>query len=202
VIIATGASARFLGLPGEKRLMNRGVSACATCDGALPIFRNQELVVVGGGDTAMEEANFLARFASKVWIVHRRAELRASKIMADRSRNNAKIGFILDTVVEEVLGKEQVEGVLLKNVKTGKVTDKPVAGVFVAIGHSPNTRIFAEQLKLTPNGYIETRAPHTYTSVQGVFACGDVQDHVYRQAVTAAGTGCQAAIDAERWLEG
>ncbi len=201
VIVATGASARYLGLAGEKRLMNRGVSACATCDGALPIFRNKELVVVGGGDTAMEEASYLARFASKVWIVHRREELRASKIMADRVRHHPKIGLILNTVVEEVLGKEQVEGVRLKNVKTGEVSDKVVAGMFVAIGHSPNTRIFAGQLKLTANGYIETKAPHTYTSREGVFACGDVQDHYYRQAVTAAGSGCEAAIDAERWLE-
>jgi len=201
VIIATGASARYLGLDSEKMLMNRGVSACATCDGALPIFRNRPLVVVGGGDTAMEEALFLTRFASRVSIVHRRGELRASKIMAERARKSDKIELVLDTVVEEIKGGEQVNGVKLRNLKSDKVYEQEVAGVFIAIGHSPNTQVFAGQLKLTDGGYIVTRAPHTYTNVPGVFACGDVQDHVYRQAVTAAGSGCQAAIDAERWLE-
>jgi thioredoxin reductase (NADPH) len=201
VIVATGASARYLGLASEKRLMNRGVSACATCDGALPIFRNKELIVVGGGDTAMEEANFLARFASVVTIVHRRDELRASKTMIERSRKSAKIAFALSCVVDEILGRDQVTGVRLKNLKTGEVYDKPVAGVFIAIGHSPNTGIFEGKLKLNGQGYIDTRGKSTYTSLDGVFACGDVQDPTYRQAISAAGSGCQAAIDAERWLE-
>jgi thioredoxin reductase (NADPH) len=201
LIIATGASAKYLGLPSEKRLSNRGVSACATCDGALPIFRNKELVVVGGGDTAMEEANFLTRFASKVWLVHRREDFRASKIMLDRSRKNPKIAFITNTVIEEVLGTEQVEGVRLRNLKSKEVMNKEVAGMFVAIGHQPNTAFLNGQLDTDENGYIKTRGRSTYTNVEGVFACGDVQDHVYRQAVTAAGSGCMAAIDAERWLE-
>jgi thioredoxin reductase (NADPH) len=202
LIIATGASARYLGLPSEKRLMNRGVSACATCDGALPIFRNKELVVVGGGDSAVEEATYLTRFAGKVHLVHRRDKLRASKIMAERARTHPKITLVLDTVVEEVLGKDQVSGVRLKNVKTGAVTELSVAGVFLAIGHSPNTEIFKGQLALGESGYVETRGKSSYTSVDGVFACGDVQDHTYRQAISAAGSGCQAAIDTERWLEG
>ncbi|MBI5507395.1 MAG: thioredoxin-disulfide reductase [Deltaproteobacteria bacterium] len=201
LIIATGASARYLGLDSEQRLMNRGVSACATCDGALPVFRNKELVVVGGGDTAMEEASFLTRFASKVTVVHRRDELRASKVMAERVRHNPKVAFMLNTVIEEIVGKEQVAAVRLHNLATQKVEEKPVAGVFIAIGHTPNTGLFKGQLQLNPQGYVETRGKSTYTSVDGVFACGDVQDPTYRQAVSAAGSGCQAAIDAERWLE-
>ncbi len=201
LIIATGASARYLGIDSEKKLMNRGVSACATCDGALPMFRNNELVVVGGGDTAMEEASFLTRFASKVWLVHRRDEFRASKIMLERVRKNPKIAILTHTVVDEVLGQDFVTGVRLKNLKSGESMDKQVAGVFVAIGHSPNTGFLGGQLELEDNGYVKTRGKGSYTSVEGVFACGDVQDHVYRQAITAAGSGCMAAIDAERWLE-
>ncbi len=200
VIVSTGASARYLGLESEKKLMNRGVSACATCDGALPVFRNQELVVVGGGDTAMEEALFLTRFASKVYIVHRRDELRASSIMQDHARANDKIEFIMPAVVEEVLGDSEVTGVRLRNPVTGEVWEKPVRGMFLGIGHTPNTGIFGDQLALDGTGYIVTEGRSTYTSVAGVFACGDVQDPTYRQAVTAAGSGCTAAIDCERWL--
>ena len=201
VIIATGASARYLGLPSERRLMNRGVSACATCDGGLPIFRNKEILVVGGGDTAMEEANYLSRFASKVTIVHRRDELRASKTMLERSRRNPKIAFYLSAVLDEVLGEDQVTGVRLENLKTHEKIEMPVAGVFIAIGHTPNTGLVQGKVKLNPEGYIETRGRSTYTSVEGVFACGDVQDPTYRQAISAAGSGCKAAIDLERWLE-
>jgi len=201
VIVATGASARLLGIESEKRLWNRGVSACATCDGALPIFRNKELLVVGGGDTAMEEATFLTRFASKVWLLHRREEFRASRIMLERARKNAKIGFLTSSVIEEIEGGEEVTGVRLRNVATKVVTHKAVAGVFMAIGHQPNTAWLGGQLELNEAGYVVTRERGTKTSVEGVFACGDVQDHVYRQAVSAAGSGCQAAIDAERWLE-
>ena len=200
VIISTGASAQYLGLASEKRLMNRGVSACATCDGALPPFRNKDLVVIGGGDSAMEEAMYLTRFASKVSIVHRRDELRASKIMGERAKENGKIEFLLSTVVEEVLGGEMVEGVRLKNLKTGDVWDKPIAGFFLGIGHVPNTKIFEGKLDMDDKGYLRTKGRSTFTSVEGVFAAGDVQDSVYRQAITAAGSGCQAAIDAERWL--
>jgi thioredoxin reductase (NADPH) len=200
IILSTGASARYLGLESEQRLMNRGVSACATCDGALPMFRNKELIVVGGGDTAMEEASFLTRFASKVHLVHRRGEFRASQIMLERAKNNPKINIMTPFAVDEVIGGEQVEKVRLKNLETKETITKEVAGVFVAIGHMPNTAFLKGQLKLLDNGYVDTVGKTTYTSVEGVFACGDVQDHVYRQAITAAGSGCQASIDAERWL--
>ena len=198
VIISTGASARLIGLPNEKRLMGKGVTTCATCDGAF--FRNMEVAVVGGGDSAMEEALFLTKFATKVTVIHRRDALRASKIMQDRAFANKKIRFVWDTLVEEVLGEKEVEGLKLKNVKDGETSTLKVAGLFVAIGHDPNTALFKSQLEMDKNGYIVTQNG-SRTSVAGVFACGDVQDHVYRQAITAAGSGCQAAIDAERYLE-
>ena len=199
VIIASGATAMFLGIPGETELMGRGVSACATCDGFF--FRNKELVVVGGGDTAMEESTFLTKFASRVHVVHRRDQLRASKVMQERAFNNPKIDFIWDTVVEEIQGVEEgeVKGVRLRNVKSNEVIESPIDGVFMAIGHKPNTGPFVGQLEINEAGYIVTH-DGTKTSVPGVFAGGDVQDWVYRQAVTAAGTGCMAAIDAEHFL--
>lgn len=199
VIISTGASAKYLGLPSEKAFYNKGVSACATCDGAF--FRNVEVAVIGGGDTAMEEANFLTRFASKVYIVHRRDTFRASKFMAERALKNPKIQPIWDSAVEEITGDKFVTGMKVKNLKTNKVTDMPIGGVFIAIGHKPNTELFQGQLELEETGYLKTKPRSTYTSIEGVFAAGDVQDHVYRQAITAAGTGCMAAIDCERWLE-
>ena len=198
LIIATGASAKMLGLESERRLLGHGVSTCATCDGFF--FRGVELVVVGGGDSALEEALFLTRFATKVTVVHRRATLRASKIMQDRALANPKIAFVWNSVVEEVLGNGQVQGVRLHNVETDEVTDLEAGGLFVAIGHTPNTALFESQLE-TAQGYIVVQEPSTATSIPGTFAAGDVVDFVYRQAITAAGMGCQAAIDAERFLE-
>ena len=199
VIIATGASALMLGLDSEHRLLGHGLSTCATCDGFF--FRDQDIVVVGGGDSALEEAMFLTRFGRTVTVVHRRKELRASKIMQDRAFANDKITFVWDSVVEEILGEDRVEGVRLRNVVTDEVTDLPATGVFVAIGHRPNTELFTGQLPVRDNGYLVTLDGTSRTAVDGVFACGDVQDDRYRQAITAAGSGCMAAIDAERWLE-
>ena len=198
VLVATGASAKWIGLESETRLQNRGVSACATCDGAL--FKDKPMAVVGGGDTAMEEALFLTRFATTVSVVHRRDRLRASKIMQERALAHAKIEFVWNSVVEEVLGDDFVTGVRVADVSSGATRELPVEALFVAIGHQPNTDLFQDQLDLDDQGYVLVAPGTTRTSVEGVFSCGDCADKVYRQAVTAAGTGCMAAIDAERWL--
>ena len=199
VIVSTGARSVMLGLEAETRLIGHGLSTCATCDGFF--FRDQEIAVVGGGDSALEEAIFLTKFASKVSIIHRRDELRASKIMQQRAFNNPKIEFIWNSTVEEIIGEEKVEGVILSNTVTSEKKSLPVTGLFIAIGHRPNTDLFIDQLQMDENGYLVTGADSSITNVEGVFACGDVQDHTYRQAITAAGSGCMAALDAERWLE-
>ena len=199
VIITTGAKARMLGLPNERQYLGRGVSTCATCDGFF--YRDRRLIVVGGGDSALEEATFLTRFATTVTVVHRRDRLRASKVMQDRAFANPKIDFAWNTAVVDVLGEQTVTGVRLRDVASGEERQLDVDGVFVAIGHTPNTDVFADQLDLDDAGYVLVQTPGTATSVDGVFAAGDVVDHTYRQAITAAGMGCQAAIDAERWLE-
>lgn len=200
VIISTGASSRWLGLESERLLRGAGVSACATCDGAF--FRDKKVLVVGGGDSAIEEALFLTRFASQVTVVHRRDELRASQIMRDRAMKNPKIDFLWDSVIVDIkdVEKKKVEAAIIKNVESSEESSVPCDGIFVAIGHTPNTKLFEGKIKMDENGYIVTNGCTTETNIEGVFACGDVQDHYYRQAITAAGSGCQAAIDAERWL--
>ena len=199
VIVSTGAQSLMLGVEAESRLLGYGLSTCATCDGFF--FRGQEIAVVGGGDSAVEEATFLTKFASKVILIHRRDALRASKIMQDRAFNNPKIELMWNTVVEDLIGDSKLEGAVVRNVTTGEVTKLPVTGLFVAIGHRPNTDLFKGVLDMEDNGYLITHPGSSYTNIAGVFACGDVQDHTYRQAVTAAGSGCMAAIDCERWLE-
>jgi thioredoxin reductase (NADPH) len=201
LIIATGASARVLDLPSVKTFWGKGISACATCDGALPIFRNQVIAVIGGGDSAIEEANFLTRFASKVLLIHRRNEFRASKAMQKLAKDNKKIEFVLDSVLEEVYGDNFMQGIKTRNVKTGEISDFQCKGLFMAIGHTPNTGFVKEALELDEKGYVKVNTPSMKTNVEGVFACGDVVDPHYRQAITAAGTGCAAALDAERWLQ-
>jgi thioredoxin reductase (NADPH) len=201
VIVSTGASAQWLNLPSEKQYMSRGVSACATCDGAF--FKEMDVGIVGGGDTAMEEAQFLTRFAKSVTVIHRRDSFRASKIMAERTLNHPKIKVLWNSEVVEVLGDGQsVTGAKIKDVKTGSTKDLEIQGLFIAIGHKPTTALFKGLLDMNETGYLVTKPGSTYTNIEGVFACGDVQDHVYRQAVTAAGSGCMASIDCERWLEG
>ena len=200
VIIATGAVAKRMGVPNEEKMWNNGMSACAVCDGALPFFKNQPLMVIGGGDTAVEEANYLTKFGSVVYLVHRRDELRASKIMQKRAFDNKKLEIIWDTTFEDAIGDDFVTGARVQNVKSKEVKDIPVAGIFYAIGHTPNTQMFKGQLDLDEIGYIKVKAGTQETNIEGVFAAGDVHDHKYRQAVTAAGTGCAAALEAERWL--
>jgi thioredoxin reductase (NADPH) len=201
LILSTGANPRMLGLPNERKLVGHGVSTCATCDGFF--YRGEEIAVVGGGDTAMEEATFLTKFATKVHVIHRRDELRASQIMQDRARQNGKIEFHWNSVVSDIHAGDDglVRAVTLEDVKSGGKKELPVKGLFIAIGHVPNTQLVEGQVDLDSNGYVQLNGRGTITNVPGVFACGDVADHVYRQAITAAGTGCQAAIDAERWLE-
>ncbi len=202
VIISTGATANLMGIPNESKLMGRGVSACATCDGFF--FKEKEICLIGGGDSAMEEANYLTRFASKVYIIHRRDAFRASKIMIKKAEENKKIQFVMNTLVEDILGEEKVTGVKLKNTVSGEISTLNVEGVFVAIGHTPNTNLFADQVEIDAKGYIITgreRGKVTATNLPGVFACGDVQDPFYKQAITAAGSGCAAALDAERYIE-
>ncbi len=199
LVVSTGASAKLLGIEAEKKLMGKGVSACATCDGFF--FKGKEIAVVGGGDTALEEATFLTRFASKVTVIHRRDKLRASKIMQDKAMQNPKIAWIWDSAVEDIMGEGKVEILVLKNLKTGQKSEFKTQGVFIAIGHQPNTQLFQGKLDMDDKGYLKTQPGTSATNVPGVFACGDVQDHRYRQAVTAAGTGCMAAMDAEKYLE-
>ncbi len=199
IIVSTGAQSLMLGLEAEARLLGHGLSTCATCDGFF--FRGQEIAVVGGGDSAIEEASFLTKFASKVSLLVRRDELRASKIMQDRAHSNEKIEIVWNTVVDDLLGTDKLDGAVVRNVQTGEVRTLPVTGLFVAIGHRPNTDLFKGVLDMEDNGYLITRPGSSYTNIDGVFACGDVQDHTYRQAITAAGSGCMAAIDCERWLE-
>ncbi|MFC9994443.1 thioredoxin-disulfide reductase [Nocardia sp. NPDC127526] len=198
VILAMGSAARYLNVPGEQKLLGRGVSACATCDGFF--FKGQDIVVVGGGDSAMEEAIFLTKFASSVTVVHRREEFRASRIMLDRAKNNDKIRFVLNAEVTEVHGDSSVTSLTLRDTRTGETSELAATGLFVAIGHDPRSELVAGQVDLDPDGYVKVQDPTTYTSIPGVFAAGDLVDHTYRQAITAAGTGCRAAIDAERWL--
>ena len=199
VIISTGAQSLMLGLEAEERLIGHGLSTCATCDGFF--FRGKEIAVVGGGDSAIEEASFLTKFASKVTLIHRRDSFRASKIMQDRALNNPKIEMLWNTAVTEIVGKDHLESISLKNTVTGAESSMNVAGLFIAIGHRPNTDVFKGVIDMEDSGYLITRPDSTYTNIDGVFACGDVKDHVYRQAITAAGSGCMAAIDTERWLE-
>ena len=200
VIISTGATAKRMGVPNEEKMWNNGMSACAVCDGALPMFRNQPLMVIGGGDTAVEEATYLTKFGSVVYMVHRRDQLRASKIMQERAFKNPKLEIIWDTVLEDAVGKDYLTGARLKNIKTQEVREMEVMGLFYAIGHTPNTSIFNGQLDLDGAGYIKLKPGTQETNIEGVFAAGDVHDHKYRQAVTAAGTGCAASLEAERWL--
>jgi thioredoxin reductase (NADPH) len=199
VIVSTGAQSLMLGLEAESRLLGYGLSTCATCDGFF--FRGQEIAVAGGGDSAVEEATFLTKFASKVTLIHRRDTLRASKIMQERALNNPKIEFMWNTVVEDLVGDTKLEGAIVRNVHTNEISTLPVTGLFVAIGHRPNTDLFKGILDMEDNGYLITKPGTSLTNIPGVFACGDVQDHIYRQAITAAGSGCMAAIDCERWLE-